>query len=79
MNDAACTVFVNLINLAVRMMPICVPGAETQGQGEHSSHIRLSVGHHDIHGIRIPYQPPGLFCVPGHIFLSLLSGAPYFF
>ena len=24
MNDAACTVFVNLINLAVRMMPIFV-------------------------------------------------------
>lgn len=42
-----------------------MPGSKTQLQGEHSSHFRLPVGHHDIHGIHIPYQPPGLFCVPG--------------
>ena len=57
----------------------CMPGSKTQLQGEHSSHFRLPVGHHDIHGIRIPYQPPGLFGVPGPIFLSLLSGAPCLF
>ena len=79
MNDAACTVFMNLINLAVRMMPIFVCLDPKHSYRENIAAISAYLWVIMISMESVFHISPQVFCVPGPIFLSLLSGAPCLF
>ena len=73
MNDAACHVFQDLINLSVRMMPIFL--CLEPKQGNHRGLLRLSVGHHDLYPVPVSHSGPYLLDLPGLFFVPVFSCA----
>ena len=79
MNEAACNVILNLINLAVRMMPIFVCLEPKEEPGEHCGRIGISLGHYGLPPVPVSHQGTGVSLCPGNLFLSLFFAAPYIF
>ena len=66
MNDAACHVFQDLINLSVRMMPIflCLEPKQ-KNRGDHRGLLRLSLGYHDLYPVPVSHSGSHLLDLPG--------------
>ena len=76
MNDAACHVFQDLINLSVRMMPIFLCLEPKQKNRETIAACSVyPLGYHDLYPVPVSHSGSHLLDLPGLFFMPVFPGA----